>query len=699
MWAFKVGEEYPAYPPPCDDCPDCPDCQMGFYSLEEQSESGLYLYSSGISGAKASSIISGHLTTIREATDVLAKAIGTHPDLFMSRWKKHSQAKRQKLLQDVAPHLAPNPWHCFDYSDIPAGAPPEYVRNPKTRKQLLLPWLDLDTLKCHPHVLFALLHYRIQYPPQDWAAFDIKQLDMGWKEGYFEVRFAQQGVIVHGQRYGDLVEWDLPASHRADILGFPRAELLFEAQAYLMSTLRDLVIQVLDGVDDATPARTSKWTELTSTCSFRRTDETEHWSPYIYPAFSPPPTFDLSRLTSLANARLGAIRDHLWQLQCNPAYMCHQMKLFLGSEVITDSKRALRSFFFFIHIMGEVHSYMSWRLVEIECRKAEELQRRFRDSIHPGQPLPRKYETAIGELELLLVNMVKHTAGDLFRDMAASDEFSQCLTIRTPPDNLPVVEYDITPLGKWNTHDPLLWCLVQMRTPPDSTPFLFDNALLHSYLQHHLSVSNSQEKARVSEFVRRWIADMSAFSEMLVVIRLSRPRAKRADLREVMKKDHREEWAIIGNSGKVTDSGAVQALSKRAAEGLFKATPPSGPKNHDWLRQSRVTRAALENFWSSVHEMMTTWIGNHGISKDEVQRILQVLTATESIEYQQAVQAEEAKILAEIEQLQTMPKASRHLAASDGETATMKTMNTEHKPEKLKTRPQESQGEADVCGF
>jgi hypothetical protein len=572
MANFEEGEVATAYLPPYNDYPNCPDCRTGFYNLEEQSQSGLYIYSSGISGASASRIISRHLTTIRESTDVLTKAIGTHADVFINRWTKRSQAKRQKLLQKVAPHIAQSPWHCFNYNDIPAEARLEYVRNPRTRKQLLLPWLDLETLKRHPDILFALLHFRIHYPPQDWAEFDIKQLDMGWKAGYFEVRFARQGVIVHGPRYGQLVEWDGSASHRGDILGFPRAELLFEAQAYLMTTLRDLVVQVLDGVDPAAPARTSKGTQLASTYNFKKTDEIEHWSPYIYPAFSPPPAFDLGHLISLATVRLEAIGDHLWQLQCNTAYMRGQLNLFPGTKAISEEKKTLRSFLFLVHIMEEIFSYMGWRWVVIECKKAEELQRRFRDSIHPGQPLPHKYETAIRELELILVNMINRVTGNLFRDIAAGDGFSQYFTIRTSPDELPVVDYDVQLREQWDAQDPLLWCLLQMRIPSDLMPHPFDNALLHSYLQHHLSVSNFQEKARVSEFAYRWAADLLTLSEMLDAVRLNGLRAKPINPRDVTKTDHAHQWAIMGDRGKGLNMRAIHTLAQNLTEEAFRHT-------------------------------------------------------------------------------------------------------------------------------
>ncbi|KAI3341162.1 hypothetical protein F4824DRAFT_516357 [Ustulina deusta] len=675
----KEGGLAMGHRPPCS---DCPYCEISFYSLKDQGLDGFIMYSSDLSVEEANGIISGYLSTIREASDVLAGRMEMHADLFMSRWKKYSQAKREDLLRAIAPNIAPNPWHTFDYEGIPPAALEERVCDPKTRHQLLLPWLDIETLKTHPHTLFALLHYRIRHPPQAWAPFDIKQLNFGWQLGYFKVRFAHTGVMVHGLRYGELTDWDCPASRRADILGFPKAELLFEAQAYLMATLRDLVLQVLSGVDERISIRTSKWRELTATSNFRLTNEIELWSPHIFPAFSPPPTLDLHHITSLANARLSAIRDHLWQLQCNPTWMRRQIKLFLGKKANTDQERSFRLKHFLANLVAEVYSYMMWRWVEIECKTAKDLQQRFRDSIHPGQPLPRKYDKAIGELELLLLYVIEHTGDSLVQDTTIGD-VSNYLTDLSQLD------------GKWNSKDPLTWCIVRMVASIGYLDDPFDNAIDIRYFQHHLSVSNFQEKSRVNEFVYKWVADLSAFSEILALVRLGRPKAQRVDLKGVMKTDHREEWLLVKKPFSRTCMDSFYDPARRLLQYFFTAEPPSGPKDLKWLQRSRATRAILEQFWSSLHELMSTALEkNQGISKDEVQRMLQVITRTQSAEYQQVVLVEEAKILTKIEQHKTAQETSGYIAKPLCEM--MKTVvKKEPRKEKIKTRPQENK-EADV---
>jgi hypothetical protein len=124
---------------------------------------------------------------------------------------------------------------------------------------------------------------------------------------------------------------------------------------------------------------------------------------------------------------------------------------------------------------------------------------------------------------------------DLIRDIAASGGMPQYYTIRMTSDKLPMVDqhFNKPENWKWNTHNPLLWRIVQMQAPPDWFSLPFDNFLLCLYLQYHLRISSFKEKAPVNEFLYRWVAGISAFSEMMVTIHLSRPQVNRVELKEV----------------------------------------------------------------------------------------------------------------------------------------------------------------------
>jgi hypothetical protein len=231
-------------------------------------------------------------------------------DVLLSRWKKRSQAKREALLKEAAPELEEDQWLLPRYSYMRERL---YIheRSPTRKRQLLLPWLNVRVMKTNPAVLFALLHYRTAYAPQLWAAFDSRQLTLGWAAGWFDVDFSAKCVVMYGHQYGSLVDWEREAAHRGDTLGFPRAILVLEAQAYLMEVLCSIVEKILDGVDPSQPPRAEKWRDLVSHEDFRETGAVKFWSPYTNQAFSKPPELDSSYLLTLAKARLEETGDHL----------------------------------------------------------------------------------------------------------------------------------------------------------------------------------------------------------------------------------------------------------------------------------------------------------------------------------------------------------------------------------------------------
>ncbi|OHE95726.1 hypothetical protein CORC01_09010 [Colletotrichum orchidophilum] len=220
----------------------------------------------------------------------------------MSRWRKRSQEKRRELLNKTVPELEELQWIIprYGYSEEKDLLEARTIHN---WRHLLLPWLNVEVLKTSPAVLFALLHYRTMYTPEDWAPLDCRQIELPWAAGLFNVDFSPKCVVMSGTRYGDVVDWEEGQAHTGYTLGFPRARLVLEAQALLLKTLSNITDAILEGVDTTiVVGRTDKWREQTLV-GFHHPGEAELWSPYTYPAFSPPPRLDMDYLVSLAKTR------------------------------------------------------------------------------------------------------------------------------------------------------------------------------------------------------------------------------------------------------------------------------------------------------------------------------------------------------------------------------------------------------------
>lgn len=632
---------------PCE----CVDCQTGFYLAEEQQYQPALSYRRRWSDDDAKGITQLYVKQCNEARECLARHLRSHADVLMSRWKKRSQDKRQALLKDAAPGLEERRWILPRYSYMQEREL-IHARSQTRRRQLLLPWLSVEVLKTNPAVLFALLHYRTVYPPQDWAAFDCSQLTFSWACGWLDVDYSAKCVVMYGPRYGDLVDWEAGAAHRADILGFPRARLVLEAQAYLMEVLCNIVDKLLDGVDDSQPVRTDKWRELTTTAAFKRTGEVEFWSRYTNQAFSAPPRLDISYLLSLAKTRLDAIGDHLWYLQCDVAYMRRQIKTLFDTEVYKKAQKSEAGNRLAYHIFEEVMSYYWWRYVEIECRNVDQLHRRFGDSICSGQPLPVKYDRALGALELILVNQVIFRTKALEKVLPFTPGLSKHWSVQRHA-SLPQGAFNLTRNTPANTkeslaEDPLDWCLVQLLGKPDKQRN-FDHAMLFAFLDNHLSTTTSKEKARLDQVIYRKLSDIATSHEMLVSVRLHRPQNKARVLQEVVKSEDREGWKVVGLKSLSLSREALTNVGSALIEDFYREKAPSGPRNMAWLRQSQAIRAALEKFWVSFRAIVRHALDGSALSPGDIDSHLEILSANLSPEYVDTVRNEEELVLANVE--------------------------------------------------
>jgi hypothetical protein len=643
--ATVEGVEQSIGQPPCE----CVDCQNGFYTAKEQYIPGLS-YHRKLSDTDATRRVLSAVTQIHNLKSALTERLGVSADVLLSRWNKRSQAKREALLREAAPDLEEKQWLVPRYTYLRERL---YVhaRSQKRRRQLLLPWLNVEVLKTNPAVLFALLHYRTAYSPEHWAAFDSGQLNLTWAAGFLDVDFSAKCVVMYGQRYGSLVDWDENAAHQADILGFPRASLVLEAQAYLMEVLSSIVTSILDGVDLAQPPRIDKWKSLISNAAFRETGVVEFWSPYINQAFSPPPQFDSKYLVSLAKTRLDATGDHLWHLQCDAAYMRRYLKIMFATEVFKKASDSGKGQMLVERIRFEVRSHHWWRWIEMECRNVDAARDRFRDAVYPGTILPIKYDRALGALELLLVNQVIYRASCLEELMPHVAGLQKHWSIE-PTAQLPnaiglLRRRTSTNTQESLTNDRLDWCLVQLLAKPDDQR-TFDHSMLFAMLQEHMT-SNPSERNRLDEVIYQVLSDLATCHEMLMAVRFHRPQNAARTVEEVKRTEDREVWkrrpqfrSHMGNSGDHQDIGMS------FVKNFYLANTPTGPKTSVWLTQSQQLRATLETFWESIRKTIKKDFEDSDLSLAEVNSLLEVVSANLSRQYLQDTQREDDEILAAI---------------------------------------------------
>ncbi|KAK1635196.1 hypothetical protein BDP81DRAFT_482246 [Colletotrichum phormii] len=600
-------------PPPHD----CPDCHIGYYSESEQ-HAYSHSYHHSISDISAAQESRKHITN----------RLSSHADLLVSRWRKRSQSKRRELPNKAMPELEESQWinSSYGYSE-------------EKRRHLLVPWLNVEVLMTSPAVLFALLHRRTLYPPEDFAPLDCRQMELFWASGNFDVVFSAKCVVMSGSRYGDVVDWNAQQTHTGYTLGFPRARLVLEAQAFLM-----------DGADTASAStRTDKWRAQTST-GFR------------HPAFSRPPKLDLDYITSMAQTLIEEAIDHLIDLQCDPAYLRRHIKGLFGTTLFHVADEEDASMMVAQYIYMEYQRYYSWYWIEVE----------FADSTHPGQSIPPKYNLA------LVLERTKR-----FKSMMpwAPGQARHYSLSKKPGVPLETVVRGTSRHSNPNTkeaheNDPLDWCLHQMMGKPDNQRH-FDHAMLFAMIDDHLDQNNRKEAARIDEFLMRELADISALHESLISLRLNRPQNTFRVIDDVYAK----------NKPKDHSKQEFKEMGKPLVDGFCKGKAPNGPKNKAWLRQSQTLRSFVEGFFEDLGNLVREDLHGTGLEAETIEETLGAVLVQNKPNYLGAIAREEAEIMTKITEVEKSAPGTFRDTSTASQSSIRADLAQKSQREKVKTRP------------
>lgn len=684
---------------------------------EEQYANPTLSYRYRLSDSQAADVIRPLVSSIHQQRDYLRRVLNTRADTLMSRWKKRSKEKRRALLKAVNPELEVGPGALvrLAYSN-------EWMffnkRTADKRQISLLPWLDADELTINPMALLALLHFRTAHEPPEWAPWDTSQLTMPFTRGLLDVDFSPKCVVMYGPKYGDLVEWEVKAAHRADILGFPRARLTLEAQALLLRFLRGVVDQILD-VDGSSPEgeqlrlweseqpRVEKWTALVSAGAFRRPGELEFWSSYLYPAFSAPPSLNSARLVELARAHREAAADHLAGLQCDPVYMLRFIQIAAaGSAHWTKLSEPRKAALIYQQIRTDIVNYYLWRWAEMECVHIDRLGQQLH--IAQGSALPAQFDHALGVLEIVLINGFRRRVGFLQQSMPHVPGFGIHWSV--PPNAPPMGDVAfgrssaLDNIATFNA-DRLKWCLSQLPENPDLQQSAFGPALLFSILDS----SPRKEKCRLNSFLHQRLSDISVCHEMLSAVRLSRPQNTNCLLDEHIQSEGWREsvkliLTLLLSEGKTTEPVAralfcdFYKLHRQSNHGQL-------PRRNTeaWLEARRSMRAPLEKFWDGIRAIVADNFKESGITPQDNPDAFEVLSSFESETHRRAIRAEEEAVAAAVAAAATAMREKRELinATPLGEvfvaekshngtttTATAALRAAQQRKNKQKTRPE-----------
>ncbi|KAF3047047.1 hypothetical protein E8E12_010776 [Didymella heteroderae] len=311
--------DVPFCPPPCQ----CADCETYYYTLEQQKLDRFHYYEV-FTDEQAKVVIANYISKIDSARAYLQQSVQQHGDLLLDRWRKRNPKKRTALLLDAEP--------------------------------------DLPAKKGHGAEVQA------KDAPADWAPYDHEQLRTPWELGLLDTAFTKGAVVMFGPRFGAYTFWQKESADRFDIVGFPRAKLVLEAQATLLGFLQRVVEQLLAGgvqLDGSATPGCSRWNANVEG-GMRMTGDAAVWSNFVQTPFTGPPRFDVDALVALVQARVTATGDHLGLLRTEPPYFRLYMQKLYQMQAVEKVREK--------HIAMTI---LTWELIE-ELQGEPDSHTRFR---------------------------------------------------------------------------------------------------------------------------------------------------------------------------------------------------------------------------------------------------------------------------------------------------------------------------------
>ncbi|KAE9964141.1 hypothetical protein BLS_008598 [Venturia inaequalis] len=629
----------------------CSDCQDSFYTnAEQKNHYPRFTYRGEVSRDEATRIATEYTQNAQRDRDALSKLLRDHGDLLVSRWKKKNPVKRVAILTAASPELNQDDWVYSLYDRLTECW--EAARDPVARTQLLLPWLTLSTLKTNPNALFALLHYRSAFAPHEWAPYDNTQLNLSWSLAHFDLQFTTLCVVMHGPGYGrEIVNFDLDAIHRQDIIGFPRARLILEAQAYLMRFLRNTAEAILATVDQ--PTGSKNWLAVSGAGLGHAGGELGYRSTYAHQAYTRPPSFEASKLLSICEVQMNALEDHLSFLQTNPQYMKRHVQIIRQGKLYELMRNDQKGRMLFNALIKEVMTYWRWKWLKAECQHVKSLQDRFRDSICQGQSLPAMYDKALGALELFLANLVNWRADDLGMQLSERPGFSSYYTFTAKEGGAKLVANPNSQLSLTELYeqDPLFWCLIQL-TANMKSPDHHDRGHLFAFLEQHLLTCRAEDRKRVDVEIRRTVSDLMAYFEILMNVRLHRPLHRVTDLSDIMTAKDRtaqdrgawKGWSVLYERPSSSTSDRQRVMGNKLFEKMTSSSPYPLDKIMR-LEHAKSTRACLEHFWGETRKIAKIIFQGTRFTAAEIASLIEVISANLAPEYLNEVRLEESRLL------------------------------------------------------
>ncbi|KAK4956758.1 hypothetical protein LTR10_006286 [Elasticomyces elasticus] len=606
----------PGYPfeskAPTPTCPEsCTICTKQYFQhtyLEHRSWRRLLDMHSD---AQAAAATCGFVESAKKDLAIVRQKISTHGDVLQKRWVRRSDKERAKFVLNAMPEacldnfawarmqneLARN-FNAFlhdcgskSMGRVEAAEKLQELSSAyehRSRKMYLLPYCDAQTLSEGPMALLGLLHHRANSDAAAWVTFDMEQTKLAFEGLIACPSYSPHAVVMYGPHFGRLIPWNKQSAHQQDIIGYPRAVIILEAQCVLARFLRTIVDLILEnGMDAALPGR-SQWDALvasefhaTSGPLSRRLD-----------AFNAPPQYDIEAIVRVLEERHKAMLDEIEGLQTDPLYFRNHIQRVRDSAYDQTQKDDARDIFIVCLTLGYIWWADLLKMALINARFVRGVQKQYEGEIHVGKALPLRYACALLTLEKALTDLFEGQLMDLTQLLNTSKTFDDYysserkLTAQTREEML-------------RTH-PLLWNVVQLSRKQETSPRY---RWYLSFVDYLMARGTEKGQVTVDDQLALHFSNMMIVDDILAAIRSHRPRPDVAKDNETLL-----QWTKArGNSSGRKQTGFWLWKGTRewpSLKPIFDLPQPSDKLSRTAMTQHKDIRRAVEQFWDSLGDML-----------------------------------------------------------------------------------------------
>ncbi|KAK4543629.1 hypothetical protein LTR36_005274 [Oleoguttula mirabilis] len=628
-------------------CDDCPECTRQYRPLFEQ-QIDSRIYDDELEDAAAHDIASAFTAGIFQDLAYIREKLQCHGNTIMNRWTKKGVERRRILIKEAAPGLYEK--KCaqvhlqYDHDDWP----------PKRafRKTFLLPYLTVENLCDDKTKMLSLLHARASSEPQDWTMFDSEQFNDAFARGSLGLLFNPLCVVTRGDRYGQLDVWNKDGAHAWDMIGWPRGQLILEAQAELMHFLRCFVDQLLEGCNGESGSE--KWQEVV-TVGFKASGGQAFWAAHSRQAFTAAPSFNPRKLLEIAQTRLASAEDDLYLLQTDPAYAILQvtnlrkLKFYtlMGKESPDPWSPTA------IEILQSHRRATMWRWVSNELAYVCSLDQKLSatDNVRAGAD----YNLAVGALHTLIKNIISQQVARLQIIIHALPGFQEIYEFgrnsnRQSTVRVKQIAGTETTLVDWFAKDPLFWAVHQLRCDDIRDIVDINKAFYFGFIDDLLANAQPKEKARLDQRALDYLSDMAGMDSILCAISYHRPHVMAVDQDTAVRTQGQREgglstWRNCTKEPPV--KGFRQGNTPGAALKTFaEAGWPKGKRDESWLAEADRSRHLLNEFWTAMASHLRMLLDESGRSQEEIKFEMDLLQSGHAPQHLADLELEREAILA-----------------------------------------------------